>query len=142
MKKIITATDGSPSADRAVAFAAQMAKLYGAELAILTAAGEIGDDARDYARAEHATLGDMLEAGNRAVIKQASRIAERQEAPRISTRSTVGDPAEFVLQVAKETGSDAIVVGKRGRGRLTGLVLGSVSQKVVSLAPCAVVVVP
>ena len=37
---------------------------------------------------------------------------------------------------------DMIVVGRRGRGRLLGLLIGSVSQKLVSLAPCKILVVP
>ena len=142
MKKIIVSSDGSLGADRAVAFAANMAKLFSAELIILTAAGDITGDARDYARAEHATVADTLEAGCQAILKLARRIAERQGATVVATQSTIGDAAEFVLRVAKQADADAIVVGKRGRGQLSGLVLGSVSQKLVSLAPCAVIVVP
>ncbi|MFZ1101539.1 MAG: universal stress protein [Hyphomicrobiaceae bacterium] len=33
-------------------------------------------------------------------------------------------------------------MGRHGRGRLAGLLLGSVSQKIASLAPCAVILVP
>ena len=54
------------------------------------------------------------------------------------------DPAEAIIEAARREHADAIIVGRRGRGRgqLAGLLLGSVSQKVVSLAPCTVIVVP
>jgi nucleotide-binding universal stress UspA family protein len=47
-----------------------------------------------------------------------------------------------LIDIAKDGPVDKIVVGRRGRGELAGLLLGSVSQKLVSLAPCAVVVAP
>lgn len=47
-----------------------------------------------------------------------------------------------IIEAAERGNADAIVIGRRGRGRLAGLLLGSVSQKVVTLAPCPVVVVP
>jgi nucleotide-binding universal stress UspA family protein len=37
---------------------------------------------------------------------------------------------------------EMLVVGRRGRRQLAGLLLGSVSQKLVTLAPCIVIVVP
>ena len=52
------------------------------------------------------------------------------------------DPAEAIIEAARVGQADTIVIGRRGRGRLAGLLLGSVSQKVASLAPCIVTIVP
>jgi nucleotide-binding universal stress UspA family protein len=52
-----------------------------------------------------------------------------------------GDPAEAIIDVAVTRGSDIIVMGSRGLGRLAGLLLGSTSQKVVAHAPCPVLIV-
>jgi len=52
-----------------------------------------------------------------------------------------GPPAEAILAVAAARHNDLIVVGSRGLGRLTGLLLGSQSQKVVQHAPCPVLIV-
>lgn len=59
----------------------------------------------------------------------------------ISTELLEGDPAESIIEVAKTRESNVIVMGSRGLGRLAGLVLGSTSQKVVSHAPCPVLIV-
>lgn len=59
----------------------------------------------------------------------------------IETEHLEGSPAEAIIEVAKIRGSDVIVMGSRGLGKLAGLVLGSTSQKVVSHAPCPVLIV-
>jgi nucleotide-binding universal stress UspA family protein len=51
-----------------------------------------------------------------------------------------GDPAPTLLAAAGD--ADLLVVGTRGHGGFKGLLLGSVSAKMIHHAPCAVVVVP
>jgi nucleotide-binding universal stress UspA family protein len=51
-----------------------------------------------------------------------------------------GSPAEAILQQSAD--ADLVVVGSRGRGGFTGLLLGSVSQQVAHHARCPVVIVP
>jgi len=54
-----------------------------------------------------------------------------------TTSSVEGDPAEQILIFARENDVDAIIMGNRGLGALKGLLMGSVSQKVSSLAECS-----
>jgi nucleotide-binding universal stress UspA family protein len=52
-----------------------------------------------------------------------------------------GDPAEEIVHVAQEEGFDLIVVGHRGLSPVKAFLLGSVSNRVVTHAPCSVLVV-
>ena len=52
-----------------------------------------------------------------------------------------GDPAHAIVEEAKAHKSDLIVMGRRGLGSLTGLLVGSTTTKVAQLAPCAVLTV-
>ena len=59
---------------------------------------------------------------------------------RIEARVVPGAPAAALLEAAQR--ADLVVVGSRGHGGFTGLLVGSVSHQVAGHAPCAVVVVP
>lgn len=59
----------------------------------------------------------------------------------IHTEILEGDPGEAIIEVANTRQSEIIIMGSRGLGRLAGLLLGSTSQKVVSHAPCPVLIV-
>ncbi|MFH1981530.1 MAG: universal stress protein [Pseudomonadota bacterium] len=59
-----------------------------------------------------------------------------------SERILEGRPSEVICRVAELEKCDLIVMGSRGRTDLQGLLLGSVTHRVLHSAPCPVVVVP
>lgn len=75
------------------------------------------------------------------VLGHARTEAVAKGATRVSAEPCFGDPAREIITAARDRGADLIVVGSRGHGRLAGLLIGSVAQKVVSLAHWPVVVV-
>jgi nucleotide-binding universal stress UspA family protein len=142
MQHILAATDGSRGGDRAIIAAARLAKDTSAALSVLTVGGNISRSAlQRLARAE-GDPGEALELISNQILEQARRRASRLGVSKIVLRAGWGDAAEVIIETARREKADLIVVGRRGRGRLAGLVLGSVSQKIVSLAPCIVMVVP
>jgi nucleotide-binding universal stress UspA family protein len=52
-----------------------------------------------------------------------------------------GDPAAIVLETARDEQAELIVIGRRGRDFAARVLLGSVAERVVSQAPCDVLVV-
>lgn len=90
----------------------------------------------------------MLERLEKAYISAGSRIladiaweASTKHNFKIDTLLETGDAREKILAAAKENSADIIVIGSRGMGRLSRLVLGSVSHSVMQNAKIPVLVV-
>jgi nucleotide-binding universal stress UspA family protein len=145
VKQILVATDGSEGSDRAVDFAANLAKTYGATLLIINIRGGYGLPVallRQFSNADGAWLGELLTSMSAEVLKSARDRALKIGAPMIVLESRGGKIAQSIIDFAKEKHADVIVVGKQGSGRVAKLLLGSVPQKLLSLATCVMVVVP
>lgn len=143
MQRILVATDGSPGGDRAVQAAATMAAKYDCALTILTVLEPPSREAvESMVQVEHVAADEVGELTAQNTLHGAHEAAKHCGARDIQRIVEDGDPATAILKIAARTGAGTIVVGKRGRGKLAGLLLGSVSQKLVSLAPVAVLVVP
>lgn len=145
MKRILVATDGSADAERAVEYAAQLAKDLGAELVVAHVIGDHGlpsEIFRQFTRAQQNWLSEQFEAISGDLLKRARDQVRKLGVQSVRLESRQGDVAQAILQIADDMAADSIVVGKRGAGRVEGLLLGSVSQKLVSLATHVVIVVP
>lgn len=141
LKRILVATDNSDSAHHAVEAAAHLAKQLDAHLIIVNVEQGYFDHRLGPFDADEGTV-DMLEARSREILLRAKEQAQRAGVTAVQTISGLGDAAAFILDVAKREAVDLIVLGKRGRGRLAGILLGSVSQHVAALAPCSVQIIP
>lgn len=59
----------------------------------------------------------------------------------VTTQVVEGRPAQSIARVAEADGVDLIVMGTHGRGGFAHLLLGSVAERVIRLAPCPVLAV-
>ena len=81
-----------------------------------------------------AALGDLL-------VARAEDHLNRAGVTSVDTHVVGGDAAEEITRIASEVTADLIVLGSRGLGQLKGLMIGSVSHKVLQTAPCACLIV-
>jgi nucleotide-binding universal stress UspA family protein len=125
--EIVVATDGSAGASVAVDQGVWLAKMLGAKVTFVAVARApypiLGDPY--YQRALTADL-----AKARTAIADAVLAAQERRVP-YETEILEGSPAAKILEVARAHGAGLIVIGSRGRGAVTGTVLGSVSSDVV-----------
>jgi nucleotide-binding universal stress UspA family protein len=139
MEKILVPVDGSEQSHKAVAFAVDLAKHYNATLYLLHVfkLTIIPEGLGEYVVAERAEL----QALGDKIISAAKDEAKGRGIELIQTTVVEGDPAERIIDYAKEHDVDIIVIGSRGLGTFKGLLLGSVSSKVSHRADRTCVIV-
>ena len=144
---IVCGVDGSPDSQAALAVAARLAERLETRLvlahvaevpvALYAAAGGMGAG-RIAPQPMIATRDEQEEAGARLL----EQIAAEHGLGDAERRVAVGFPAERLADLADDEDADLIVVGSRGRGRFKAAFLGSVSNSLVGVARCPVLIVP
>lgn len=142
-KDIVVGTDGSATAKQAVNQAAELAKVGGATLHLVSAYRLPG---------QVAAFGPGLEAvmtspasDNEIRAEVDDMLAElatevRDQGVSVETYAVPGNAAQAILDVAENQGADLVVVGSRGMGGARRF-LGSVPNNVSHHAPCSVLIV-
>jgi nucleotide-binding universal stress UspA family protein len=138
LNKLLIAFDGSEQSYRAFDFAMEMHRICGAspEITVLSVAqppepeGMIG-------------VNSFLESANmvyehlfKGLRDKASKVNLE-----IKTEVIVGHPAHEIIKYAAEKKSDIIIVGQRGRSKVAKWLMGSVSKRISTYAPCTVAIV-
>ena len=142
-QSIVVGTDGSDSAQGAVATAVSLARLSGAKLSVVTAYRSVramalmaagGSAAIDLREAEEQQAAEAEELLVHALMRiDAGGV-------RVGTQARPGDAAEVLISVAEDVAADLIVVGNRGMGGVARFLLGSVPNRVAHHAPCGVLI--
>lgn len=140
--RILVAVDGSPFAEKALSYAADLTKKYGARLTIIhvvlrrfyaVTPSEAGVLATTVFVKEMETEGEQI-------IRKAEDYA-KQQGIKCECKIVQGVPADEIVKCAHAEGSDLIVVGSRGLTEVRAFLLGSVSDKICHHAKCATLVV-
>jgi len=135
--RILAANDGSPGGRKALAGAIELARKVSAELHMVTVEelprfpASIDEIAEEKDEANH-RLAPVIDAAKAEA--QAAGVA-------IETHLVPGNVADAVIGLVKQLGADVLVVGFMGHSQLYERIIGGTTDRLVRLAPCAVLVV-
>lgn len=142
---ILVAYDGSNHADKAIDIAMELAAKSDAELHLVQVVNHAhaSSGAAEYARSEKIDDPDLMEieVAKANLLKRFETKARDAGVENMRAEVSRGDPAECLLDYVDNCDVDLVVMGRRGVGRIEGLLVGSVSSKVTALADSAVLTV-
>jgi len=142
INNILVATDFGEAADSALRYGRELAGRFGATLHVLN----VVEDAFASAfavEAYSAVVPEMLKEVESAARGRLHELVVDSDGsgPRTTSAIRTGSPICAIVDYAREHDIDLIVMGTHGRGALAHVVMGSVAERVVRLAPCPVLTV-
>jgi len=141
-KKILVPIDGSKSSFDALSHAVAIARLFDAEICILYVS-VLSQQLPLYDQVTGSTIPvySYKDSENfaKAIIAEALKYVP--DGIRVKTHNELGEPRIAITEFAKQHNYDIIVIGSRGLGTISGLLLGSVSTYVIRNSKCPVFVV-
>ena len=142
ISNVLVATDFGPASDSALMYGREFARTFGARLHVL----HIVENPMMYAGADavgvdFARIQSDLKAAAQQALDCSVTAEDRQQLNAVTAIRTGGTPAHQVVAYAKLNGIDVIIMGTHGRGLISHVLMGSVAEKVVRIAPCPVLTV-
>ena len=148
-KKFLVAVDGSDHGWKALDLATDLAAVSDADLIILHVVSykPMPEGLQQYAKVEGIPVEDLKaqfhysKAIGDKITGEAEARVRKNGLARVTTQVTEGSPANEIVSLAESEGADMVCLGSRGFGDIGGLLMGSVSHKVMHLVPCTCVAV-
>jgi nucleotide-binding universal stress UspA family protein len=143
LKHILVATDFGEAAETALTYGRALARTFGATLHVLHVTSDIYMNAVgvDMYTASANELQRDLDETARKELQELVLDRDSTGTTTVPAILTSGSPALTIVQYAKNKDIDLIVMGTHGRGPVAHMVMGSVAERVVRLAPCPVLTV-
>ncbi len=136
-KRILVAMDRSKYSEKAFDQAISIAKICKSTLFVVSVI-DLYPEVKEIVLTHE---GRVLK-GTKEFLEKVKAKAKKENIPCETIMHIGGQPHEFIIQEAKEKNIDLIVMGTHGRTGLDKLLIGSVAERVVGHAPCAVMVTP
>ena len=135
--RILVANDGSPGGQKALSDAIELARELSAELHMVTV-----EELPRFPASIDEIAEEKDEANHRfAPVIDAAKAEAKGAGATIETHLVPGHVAEGVIGLIKQLRADLLVVGFMGHSQLYERIIGGTTDRLVRLAPCAVLVV-
>ena len=139
---IVVGIDGSDTATEAVRQATLLARSVGARIELVSAYEPVTDARLRESIAVPEDLHWIINPREDVeATLEAAASTIREAGVEVEVFARQGDPADAILDVAEERGSDLIVIGNKGMTGAKRFLLGSVPNKVSHHAPCSVLII-
>ncbi|MER3426513.1 MAG: universal stress protein [Pyrinomonas sp.] len=136
LERILVAFDGSEQSRKAFELGLEIAGRFRAKLFVISVI-QLPEPATSVEIAE------LLDHEREHLLSEAAHLQKRADHLGIEFEAHIaaGHPAEQIIRHAEDCRADMIIMGRRGRTRVTRWILGSISERVLRYAHCPVTVV-